>query len=238
MGRPRTIRIISAAMGCFMLVSLAGCHTASPLGRVLDLESVHQTATLIQQSMECEGKRFWTERHQCLMRLHFSERACADAFAELVRTYHYRKGYDAYPLYRLLNTCGRAYCRRPLAPRPRLCDHLPLGPNPAGWFDQVEPFISAIDEVEGLMVAKTALLLGTDYGYCRAHRDPVKSASKVTLHLRRDGERLHVRATGALRGAWSFDSLSGDAPAPIINALYDIGFRGGILIRLENVPTR
>jgi len=240
MGRPRSAnrRIMQATfavLGCLLLVSVAGCQTPRPLGSALDLESIQETAALIRQVADCEGKQFWTERYECKARLIYSERACADAFSELGRTYHYRKGYDAYPLYRLLNACGRAYCKRLPGPQPRLCAALPVGPNPAGWFGLVEPFMRAIDGLEGLWTSNPTLLLGPDHGYCRVRRGPVMASPRVTLLLRRDGAKLHVRATGSVRGTWSFDSFSGEAARPIINALYEHSYQGAILIQLENV---
>lgn len=235
MGRPRKRRFPPAAICWLMLVNLAGCQATISLRKVIDQEPARIAAVLIRNHAQCAGKQFWTEKFQCEARLNYSERTCAEAFAELGRTYYYRKGYDAYPLYRLLNACGRAYCPRLPAPRPRLCAALPLGPNPAGWFDKVDPLFFAIDVLERRWISNPVLLAGSDHGYCRAHRVPVKPASKVTLWLRRDGARLHVRATGALRGAWSFGTFAGEASRPIINALYERGYRGVILIELENV---
>ncbi len=235
MARSRTDWNTSTAIFCLLLISLVGCQSASSLGGGLDLESVRETAALIRQVHDCDQKRFWTDRYECQARLTYSERACADAFAELGRTYYYRKGYEAYPLYRLLNACGRAYCRRLPAPQPRLCSVLPVGPNPAGWFDRVAPFMQAMDGLEGVWISNTTLLLGPDHGYCRARRHQAGSSPKVTLWLRHQGARLQVRATGTVHGAWSFDSLSGEAARPIINALYNTGYQGEILIQVENV---
>jgi hypothetical protein len=235
MGRLSTDRNTWAALTCLGLVWLPGCQAPGSLGEGLHPEPVQETVALLRRVGDCAEKRFWADRNECQTRLIYSERACADAFSELGRTYYYGKGYDAYPLYRLLNACASAYCKRLPTPRPRLCAVLPVGPSPASWFDRVEPFMLAIDALEGVWASKTTLLLGPNHGYCRILRTPARSAPEVTLWLRRQGARLHVRATGGVDGSWSFDRLSGEAARPIINALYERKYRGAIWIRLENV---
>jgi len=66
--------------------------------------------------------------------------------------------------------------------------------------------------------------------YCQ-----VMSTIPAERGAREGGDELHVRATGALRGARSFVSLAGEASRPIIHALYERGYRGAILIELESV---
>lgn len=235
MGRPRKCQSSSVALGCFTLVALVGCQATISLHKEIGREPVRWAENLIRQRAECDGKQFWTEKWRCVARFNYSERACAEAFSELGRTYYYRRGYDAYPLYRLLNACGRAYCPRLGAPRPQLCAALPVGPNPAGWYDKVDALLFAIDVLEKRWVSSPALRVGPDHGYCRVDRHPHKKAPEVTLWLRRESGRMHVRATGGAEGAWSFDSFAGEAPRPIINALYERGYRGEIAFKVENV---
>ncbi len=152
------------------MLALAMCTACAPSGATAALMGSGPTdeMLLIARKVEaCAKSKLPSQAMECESWLLLSEPTCAKALTELASTLYYKRGYDAYPLHKMLNVCGKAYCSRLPKPLPALCKELPLEPNPSAWYDKAAPFLQAVDALEGISTIVTIYRTRSGHRYCR-----------------------------------------------------------------------